>query len=654
MAHREPRVIIETREELVYILAEAAAIEHNLMCCYLYAAWSLKRGTADGISETEADAVRRWRASILSVAIEEMTHLALASNLITAVGGAPHFSRPNFPIPAGYHPEGVVVELRRFDHASLDHFIFLERPEGDSAVDSEEFPHPAHYVRKFARGSLMPSAQDYLTVGHLYRAIKHGLGVLSHHLGEKTLFSGDPASQLGGDVISLKGVRVVTDLKSAEEAIETIIEQGEGAPSHREDSHYSRFLAVRAEFDRLRAANPAFEPAFPCAHNPVMRKPLDPHGRVYIDAPEAAHVLDLTNAVYIHLLRCLVQAYGRGTEGEAGKRLFCDIAIDLMFVLDSLGAHLATLAASESQPGVNAGMTFTTLRDLERLPLGTSERVLMAERLLDMAKHADRLFPSGHALHPTSAKLVEIAAKIELPAGPGPKDHFPRKKVERKHAGEVPPQTGAGTVEVAEGRDITVLFSGKRCIHARFCVLGAPSVFKANTPGTWIFPDTMPVAEVVEIAHRCPSGAIAYHRKDGGPEEHAPPVNVLNTRENGPYAIHAPIKLRGADIGFRATLCRCGASQNKPFCDNSHIALGFKASGEPDTVESTPLQVRDGSLDVSPEPNGPLVVTGNLEICSGTGRTVNRVVKARLCRCGGSRNKPFCDNTHLKIGFQAP
>ena len=651
MSGHAPRVIIETREELIYLLAEAAAIEHNLMCTYLYAAWSLKRSEAHGLTTAQVEAVKRWRHAIFSVAIEEMTHLALASNLVSAVGGAPHLSRPNFPVPAGYHPDGVVLELRRFSRATLDHFIYLERPSSSEDVDASEFVHPAHYVRKLARGSLMPSAQDYRTQGHLYRAIRHGLGVLAHHLGEKALFIGDPISQLGPDDVSLPGISVITDLKSADTAIDTIIDQGEGAPVHRDDSHYSRFIRVRDEYERMRAADPSFDPVFPVADNPVLRQPIDPHGRVHVDMPEAAHVLDLANAVYGHMLRCIVQSYGRGHEGEAGKHLFAGIAIDLMGVVDTLAGHLVTLPASRTHPGVNAGMTFTMLRDVAKIPPGPSEHRFMAERILDIARHADQLFPGDHPCHAVAARLVGIAARIEVPAGPGPNETFPHIQVERKHAGEVPPQSG--DAEIAEGRDVTIHYAGARCIHSRHCVLGAPAVFRANTPGTWIYPDSMSAAELVEIAHLCPSGAIAYRRKDGGPEESAPAVNVLNTRENGPYAIRAPLRLKGAEIGFRATLCRCGLSKNKPFCDNSHVAAGFKASGEADTAESAPLPVRNGTLDVEPERNGPLVISGNLEICTGTGRTINRVTRVRLCRCGGSRNKPFCDSTHAKIGFVA-
>jgi CDGSH-type Zn-finger protein len=104
---------------------------------------------------------------------------------------------------------------------------------------------------------------------------------------------------------------------------------------------------------------------------------------------------------------------------------------------------------------------------------------------------------------------------------------------------------------------------------------------------------------------------------------------------------------------MRATLCRCGASQKKPFCDGSHSAAGFTASGEPKTQESQPLSTRDGPLAIAPVRNGPLKVTGPLEVVSGTGRTIQRVTQTYLCRCGASANKPFCDGTHRQIEFRA-
>jgi CDGSH-type Zn-finger protein/uncharacterized Fe-S cluster protein YjdI len=209
------------------------------------------------------------------------------------------------------------------------------------------------------------------------------------------------------------------------------------------------------------------------------------------------------------------------------------------------------------------------------------------------------------------------------------------------------------SVEEVRGKNLLLRFEAKRCIHSRHCVLEASDVFLANVKGPWLHPDAMRTEDLVAVAHECPSGAITYDRTDDGPQEAAPNVNVANTRENGPIAIHAAMNIEGHGKMLRATLCRCGASKNKPFCDSSHHAINFVATGEPATQESKSLESRGGELKVTPFKDGPLGVAGNLEICSGTGRTITRVQKTALCRCGHSANKPFCDGTHSKIGFKS-
>src|SRR5882724_10881358 len=121
-----------TREQLLHALYEAAELEHNLMCTYLYAAFSLRDGEGEGLSAVEAEAVARWRRVILDVAIEEMGHLTAIWNITSALGGSPRFGRDNFPLSPGYLPAGVVVKLAPFNDASLQHFIHLERPEGSA------------------------------------------------------------------------------------------------------------------------------------------------------------------------------------------------------------------------------------------------------------------------------------------------------------------------------------------------------------------------------------------------------------------------------------------------------------------------------------------------------------------------------------------
>lgn len=209
-----------------------------------------------------------------------------------------------------------------------------------------------------------------------------------------------------------------------------------------------------------------------------------------------------------------------------------------------------------------------------------------------------------------------------------------------------------GDVEEVAGKKVLLRFEAKKCIHSRQCVLSRPDVFVPNVEGEWLHPDRATPEEIAALALSCPSGAITFDRFDGGTGETVPLVNVARIRENGPIALHAELDIAGQLPRFRATLCRCGASKTKPFCDASHTAQGFQATGEPTASESQPLAAQGGKLKVTPAENGPLLVEGNLEICSGTGRMVNRVVKTALCRCGQSSNKPYCDGMHAKVGFR--
>jgi CDGSH-type Zn-finger protein/uncharacterized Fe-S cluster protein YjdI len=209
-------------------------------------------------------------------------------------------------------------------------------------------------------------------------------------------------------------------------------------------------------------------------------------------------------------------------------------------------------------------------------------------------------------------------------------------------------------IERVAGRWATISFDGRRCIHARRCVLSQPGVFKANVEGDWINPDAASADDLMFVALNCPSGAIEIARHDGGAPEPLPLVNTITVRENGSLAVHAQIEIGGEAAGARATLCRCGASANKPYCDGSHVGAGFIATGEPATKPSEPLAARAGVLKITPYPNGPLKTSGAVEILSGTGRTIERTQATALCRCGGSKNKPYCDGTHKAIGFVAP
>lgn len=653
-------VPVSNRDQLIYLLTEAAEIEHCLMCCYLYAAFSLKQSTDEELSEDELAEVIRWRQSITGVAIDEMLHLALVSNLLVAVGSRPHFQRQNFPVARGVFPGGVVATLAPFDAETLDHFIYLERPETAALADAEGFAH-GDYQRRFDRRQLMAGAQDYATVGALYAAIASSVRTLAAEFGEAQLFIGRDSPQLDETTTGLWGLRPIRGVDDALAAITTIVEQGEGSPGVTADSHFARFGAIRESMRALQTARPGFAPARNAARNPVMRRPPTPEGKVFIDDPDAARLVDLCNAVYGLMLRCLAASYSNN--GAACSSALARTSIALMRVMVPLAQRLTLMPASSAVPGVNAGMSFA----ISRFPLDYANldaaNAAIIERLREIAARIVE-FPSlagidgtrlSATLHRCAEDLIEQPPAVPaVPATiPASAPAIATARTASGIASQV--ETAADSnVEVAHGRDVTLRFEARRCIHSRQCVLGQPNVFKANTPGEWIFPDNASAEALATVAQACPSGAITYERHDGQPGEPVPDVNVVRVRENGPLAFSADIDLRGQGLRLRATLCRCGASKQKPFCDGSHVDAGFAASGEAATRESQPLTVRGGRLSIAPQENGPLQVEGNLEVCCGTGRTIDRVTRTWLCRCGHSDNKPFCDGSHRKAGFVAP
>lgn len=249
--------------------------------------------------------------------------------------------------------------------------------------------------------------------------------------------------------------------------------------------------------------------------------------------------------------------------------------------------------------------------------------------------------------------LFETIAKTGKP------QDYPEREGRTKPANAVTREDG---VEVIEGEKLVLEFDGKACMHSRFCVMGAPNTFLGNVDGPWLYPDDSSPDVLYAIARQCASGAIRVHRKDGGQDVQTPPVNVLRVMENGPLCFHADLDIHNPEgslaaesenEGMNRALCRCGASKNKPYCDGSHHEIHFEASGEHAPRDTDMPEKRDGTLDIRPQPNGPLAISGHLEICGGSGQLIERTNSCRLCRCGASANKPFCDGSHAKIGFQA-
>src|SRR5215472_10199562 len=315
-AEPEAPFVIEHREALYYMLGEAAELEHGIMCQYLFAAFSLKQREDEGLRPDELDAVQRWRRVISHVATEEMLHLALVQNLLSAIGGAPHLARPNLPAPAHHYPAGVNLMLVPFGEAALQHFMFLERPEGMALRGAEGIDAPVgDAVPLMAERDIVPQPQDFATVGHLYRSIEQGLSHLSEKFGERNLFVGPPRAQATSETFHWPELVPVTDLTSAQQAIDTILEQGEGARGHWEQAHFGQFVQILDEYRECKLAIPEFEPARPIVFATVRPSVHDDSVPVVGD-PVTSRVGDLFNVSYEILLQMLERFFAHTEESD--------------------------------------------------------------------------------------------------------------------------------------------------------------------------------------------------------------------------------------------------------------------------------------------------------------------------------------------------
>jgi CDGSH-type Zn-finger protein/uncharacterized Fe-S cluster protein YjdI len=206
------------------------------------------------------------------------------------------------------------------------------------------------------------------------------------------------------------------------------------------------------------------------------------------------------------------------------------------------------------------------------------------------------------------------------------------------------------------GEDAEVCWDGRLCIHVGECGRAEGELFVGGrTP--WCQPDASSTDDVVDVCQRCPTGALTYTRKDGT-QETAEAENTVSVSSDGPLYVKGQLDIEGAaddmpGVRFRAALCRCGASENKPFCDGSHKDAGFRDYGAIGKVGDG-FDAPGGTLTIKKAPNGPLLLSGAFSIVAGSGRVAFKGTKAALCRCGASKNKPFCDGSHKPAGFEAP
>lgn len=407
---------VESREELVYLLGEACEMEHGLMCQYLYAQFSLKRVADETVTQEQLVRIRSWEATLVDIIKQEMLHLALSTNILTAIGAAPHFERPNFPILPRWYPSGVQMALLPFGEQALRHFMYLERPEGMALADAEGFAAvPDSGPPTIVDAPIVAVPEDWRTVSHLYRGIEAGLAHLCDRYGQDAVFIGPPKAQAVTEIFEWKELTAVTDLASANQAIELIVEQGEGARGDWITGHFGRFVGILEEFLAVQAGDPNFRPAWP-VEPAYVRLPPDTESGAVIEDRLTAQVADLCNGLYEVILQVLSRYYVHHEETPADLDTLARTAKHLMnWVFRTVASVLTTLPIGPSCPGRTAGPTLEVVRpSYYVLPHRQAAWKIINERLQVLTDTCTRLAqePTLTLLGDTAGRLRAIAADV--------------------------------------------------------------------------------------------------------------------------------------------------------------------------------------------------------------------------------------------------
>ena len=200
----------------------------------------------------------------------------------------------------------------------------------------------------------------------------------------------------------------------------------------------------------------------------------------------------------------------------------------------------------------------------------------------------------------------------------------------------------------------TVTWNSELCIHVAECGRAKGDLFLGDRK-PWCDPNAASNEEILDVVERCPTGSLSVIFTDPSKIEQGPADNTITVVYGGPLVVRGKLNIEGAPadapgLNFRASLCRCGLSKNKPYCDNSHEKSDFNdygAVGE----SGEPLTESGGELDITLIENGPLRLSGNMRIVAGSGRDAWQGTKTALCRCGLSKKKPFCDGSHRAAGW---
>jgi len=656
---------IRTREELIYLLSRACELEHGVACIYLFAAYSLKSDVAEGgMTASQAEMARRWKRKLAAVGVEEMLHLAQLTNVLISIGGAPHFRRTNFPVPRSALPIDDHMTLEPFSVEALERFMLVEMPEAGILTPEEQAEADAVAARVHARraaeatrieDAVQPGALagcepfdiDFATQGEFYHKIMTGIA----NIPEEELFIGPREAQSNARHVNFEGKLLpVVDRASALNAIQIVIEQGEAPTVAHPDAHFWVFRSIWREFQeerrRAEAAATTFEPVRPVVANPMTRFYDDTTGGTLISDPLTHQVADLFNGAYDTMLLMLLRYFAHTDESESELETLGRATLRLMTnVTRPLGEALCKMPVGHGRrtEGRTAGPGFGYNRDIHLLPHKRSAWIFFGERLRELATIATGLIVSAADRLP--AEIEEAAAGLQALS----LEFAPRER----------PWNAATELDEFRAMEKAARPEIKPSQHGPFLVTNVGRI--TNSKG-----ESLPTSPEMAL---CRCGASASKPFCDG--SHAR-IGFTSGRDQD-HTKDGVVDYPGAEIVVHFNKLQCSAAGECARGMPSVFRHGENPWAQPDRGDTEQLievirRCPSGALrytrraETGPayaEPpaihirrNGPYEVTGGIPLrtsfwCDGATRQIYA-----LCRCGASRNKPFCDGSHGRAGFK--
>ena len=529
-------------------------------------------------------------------------------------------------------------------------------------------------------GEIVPRGQDFATVGHLYRSIEAGVAHLADKLGEEMLFIGPPRAQATQQYFGWPELVAVTDVASAQRAIDEILEQGEGPRGHWKDAHFGQFVAILDEYLQLREANPAFDPVR--AVIPVNVRPSERDTSVPLATdPITRQVMDLFNVSYEILLLMLQRFFAHTEETDPQLKALADASVNLMFgAIEPLGDLVTTLPAGQEYPGRTAGPSFELFYESDYvLPHREAAWAVLVERIrqaadfcepgapcdpavtdalrevrTNLAGIADALavhLPARYAPEPPApaedpATLLARAADyyrtglafrdhrrprarrgsrpadLRLPGGPGPPGRPPHPGPPRRQRPAPPSRSPPRPLRPSRPRPPEPPTPQEP--HPSLWDLAVTATTLRARLAASAPPGLLEAAAALQdlAVKQAPAGEQPQRIADLGQLQRELPPAVM-TAKNGPYLVTNVTVLRtplGGELPAppQLALCRCGASALKPFCDGTHATSGFTDGKDPNRVPDQ----RDTY------PGQQVTIFDNRGICQHSGLCSDRVPTA--------------------------